>query len=120
MRDPQDHLDLLVNQITRLGIDRSPNEAGGVIIPHEGPPSDWLVELANISLEPTDTCLFDMSRFQEDNYDRLCQVEDPGSVWLWHTHPGGNVGPSGMDLDHRIPGVRYLVVAIPSGLATRY
>jgi proteasome lid subunit RPN8/RPN11 len=31
---------------------------------------------------------------------------------LWHTHPGGNIGPSPGDMQKRLEGVAYLVVAI--------
>ena len=41
-------------------------------------------------------------------------------VIIWHTHPGGTVGPSDTDLDEVIDGVSYLVVAIPGGEATWY
>lgn len=41
-------------------------------------------------------------------------------VIIWHTHPGGTVGPSEGDLTEVIDGVSYLVVTIPSGEASWY
>lgn len=37
---------------------------------------------------------------------------DSGLV-VWHTHPGGQVGPSDADLASRLDSIRYLVVDLP-------
>lgn len=34
---------------------------------------------------------------------------------IWHTHPGGQIGPSVGDLRERLPGFKYLVVTLPNG-----
>jgi proteasome lid subunit RPN8/RPN11 len=44
-------------------------------------------------------------------------LNEDDHVIIWHTHPGGRVGPSEGDLAYRIPGVTYLVVTVPSGEA---
>lgn len=46
-------------------------------------------------------------------------------VLFWHTHPGGNVGPSGSDLDlkRQMPDLQYLVVTLVKDgtyIATRF
>lgn len=92
-----------------------------MILPHpELSAQYWAVQLENISDSPLDSCVFDMSNFEETWSGRLRAVRRPEDVWLWHTHPSGNVGPSAEDLRHRVEGVSYLVVALPSGLAMRY
>jgi proteasome lid subunit RPN8/RPN11 len=39
---------------------------------------------------------------------------------VWHTHPGGLVGPSSGDLEHAVTGVNYLVVTVPGGEARHF
>lgn len=108
---------VMVDKINRIGRDRSPNEACGIILPiprrvGEGPESQ-VIELPNRSLQP--------SAFKIQTADILTELED----WLqsntqfelehlavWHTHPAGNIGPSGRDMRYRIPDVPYLVVAL--------
>ena len=34
---------------------------------------------------------------------------------IWHTHPGGHIGPSSGDLDNLVPGAHYFVMTLPSG-----
>lgn len=84
------------------------------------PPELWVIELENISNEPHDTFLTDLAVAEERVKLRLERVPTPDDVWLWHTHPGGNVGPSRMDMQNRVEGVNYLVVALPDGPAVRY
>ena len=117
---PQDRLDELVTHITKLGVEADGVEVGGLIIPSAEDLSKWVHQLPNISKSPEDSCLLDMDAIDETMIGLLSKVDNPEDVWLWHTHPGGNIGPSRTDLDCRVPGVCYLVVAIPSGIATRY
>lgn len=119
--NPQDHYETIVAEIKMLGELSHPNETGGLIIPGEDlPPRNWVVEMPNISDSPTDTCLFDLADLEERYRDRLAGVEDPSCVWLWHTHPGGNIGPSRMDMRNKVPRVHYLVVSLPDGVGVRY
>lgn len=111
----------LAEQIKTLGLAKRPNETGGIIIPlPDTPPHQWVIELTNISTEPRDTCLFDLMELEEGHREELMLTKDPSRVWLWHTHPAGNIGPSKMDLNARLPGVNYIVVSLPDGIATRY
>lgn len=116
-----DNLEEIVATILQTGMERIPNEAGGIIVPTDDmPPSLWVIELKNISPHPHDSFLTDLGEAEERVRLRLEHSITPADVWLWHTHPGGHVGPSRMDLENRIPQVNYLVVALPDGPAVRY
>lgn len=39
---------------------------------------------------------------------------------VWHTHPGGNIGPSKGDMTTKVEGFQYLVVTMPDGEATLF
>lgn len=44
-------------------------------------------------------------------------------VYLWHSHPKGNIGPSRTDLQNKIKGLRFLVITLtePKGaIITEY
>lgn len=108
-------------EIQRLGMAKTPCEAGGLIVPTDDmPPSLWIIELENISDSPHDTFLTDLGVAEERVKLRLEGCSDPADVWLWHTHPGGHIGPSRMDMERRIEGVNYLVVSLPDGVPARY
>lgn len=116
-----DNLETIVPVIRQIGMARRPSEAGGLIVPT--PTADvhkWVVELENISDEPHDSFFTDLAKAEEEVAIQLRITPDPTDVWLWHTHPGGNVGPSPMDMRGKIDGVHYLVVALPDGPAVRY
>ena len=109
----------VIDQILVIGQKRQPNEACGVILPH-----DLVVELPNVAKNPTEA-------YEIDNEDLvkvlvpLLQSEDEGDlqrsdIIIWHTHPSGSVGPSEADMMARASGFRYLVVAVPSGKATQF
>lgn len=94
-----------LNEIARIGRLRLPNEACGLLLttPHRG---RWVVELPNRSLTPQDSFQFYGSdaKLELEGYD--------GGVIVWHTHPGGGVGPSRDDMKTRHPEFWYLVVAL--------
>lgn len=37
------------------------------------------------------------------------------NTWVWHTHPGGQVGPSRGDIESQQLGVQYMVMTLPRG-----
>jgi proteasome lid subunit RPN8/RPN11 len=101
-----------LERIVAIGEARRPREACGLVL------GDGRVfELPNRSDEPASSYQTDV-----DDLEALDLVEgDLRDGWaIWHTHPSGNVGPSSGDLKNRLDGVRYLVVAIPSGEAAQY
>lgn len=94
-----------LDEIARIGNLRLPNEACGLLLlsPHRG---QWVVELPNRSKAPRDS-------FQFYGSDASLELEgyDDGVI-IWHTHPGGGIGPSRDDMKTRHPEYWYLVVAL--------
>lgn len=91
--------------IERIGLLRAPNEACGLLLmsPHRG---RTIIELPNRSLTPQDS-------YQFHGTDAKLELEgyDDGVI-VWHTHPGGGIGPSRNDMRTRHPEFWYLVVAL--------
>lgn len=117
----------MVEEITRLGRLRAPNEACGLLFPAPIK-GRWVWELPNRSLTPHDSFEMhgeDMMILLETALDgdhELIRKMVPG-LTAWHTHPGGNVGPSLFDLRNKPANLKSLVVSLsPSGqgLATWY
>lgn len=113
----------MVEEINRIGRERMPNEACGVILPipktAEGGTKSQVVELPNRSLLP--------GTFKLEVADLTISLQefiDEGNRWvidnlaIWHTHPEGNIGPSPADMKKRLLELPYLVVALlPDGSA---
>lgn len=110
---PIDLSDRLIAELERIGKDRLPNEACGIIIP-----TPWrgrqIFEMPNRSMHPRDSFQFTT----DDLYIELkgwVEATDH-DVWndivIWHTHPAGGVGPSRQDMRSKIPKVGHLVVAL--------
>lgn len=110
----------LTREIVRIGLDRAPNEACGILLP---PPGDifrfrshnrQVIELPNRSLSPRDSYEIrgtDIVQELEEWFDKVEPSDDPGLV-IWHTHPSGSIGPSRGDLDNKLGTFTYLVVSI--------
>jgi proteasome lid subunit RPN8/RPN11 len=82
-----------------------------------GVPADsWVHELTNRAENPYDSYSIDPQTIK----DLVADPEEWSSVLVWHTHPGGHVGPSQGDMRARIAGLRYLVVSLPRGEATLF
>lgn len=110
----------VVDQILELGRAESPVEACGIVTPdlrvvrlpnrHETSTRDSFVisseDLINAIEEYVDRAKVDPAALDRSHF------------MVWHTHPGGQVGPSKGDLEHRVPGFQNLVVTLPDGLAT--
>lgn len=104
----------LVNTIAHIGMQRKPNEACGVITPtpHKG---RRVFEVPNRSSLPRDSfemssedIVLELRHWMANNqaYARWDQLV------MWHTHPGGNIGPSQTDVENRIEHCGNLVVAL--------
>lgn len=107
-------LDVVVPRIIELGMKKAPNEACGLVVPDLDLPCDeWVHELTNRSPDPTNSYTFDTSVVKE----LLTNPEVWEDILVWHTHPGGRVGPSPGDMEARHPKLKYLVVALPRGEA---
>jgi proteasome lid subunit RPN8/RPN11 len=108
-------IDVVVPRIIELGMAKLPNEACGVVIPDlDRHPNDWVVELINRSADPTNSYDIDVATIKALHQNDKDAWSD---CLVWHTHPSGHVGPSRKDLQGRIPGLSYLVVALPRGEA---
>lgn len=93
----------LHTELLQLSLQRSPAEAVGLILS-----DDRVVELPNHAEEPG--AAFVTSR--ADIIRALDDEADLDSVVLWHSHPGGGVGPSKVDMRNKTPFKSHLVVAI--------
>ena len=104
---------VIIEQIGDIGAHRAPIEAAGFIF------NDCIiVELANRSKTPTTNF-----EFKADDVQLALEVaqlhptnEDWGTAVFWHTHPGGGIGPSRVDLQNKVGPITHLVVALtPDG-----
>lgn len=110
-----------VAEIHRIGMLRYPSEACGVFLPT---PRRYqliesqVVEIPNRSLNaeieyvmtPEDV------RMAIEDWARAATSEERNAVSVWHTHPGGGIGPSKLDMARKLRGGTYLVVALtPEG-----
>jgi proteasome lid subunit RPN8/RPN11 len=102
-----------LDEMARLGRLRFPQETGGVL--HNG----RLIEMPNRAtpVDAVDSYLITV----EDIFDAVGGATTE-EVLFWHTHPGGMIGPSSVDLGSQIEGFQYMVVTVfPTDyVATRY
>lgn len=106
-------LDAVVAQILVYGKRVAPEEACGIVLLDQ--PKPLVIQLINCSSEPETSYKLG----NEELAMKLSPETPPSQVVIWHTHPGGNVGPSQQDLRQRYPhaDLKYLVVALPNGEA---
>ena len=111
-----------VRQILGYGLERYPHEACGVLVLGRPQGSRRLRELPNRADTPEDEVLMtseDITRTLEGMGALVGGLE----VVFWHTHPGGNVGPSRMDMRFKreqLGNARCLVVTVPTGEAVQF
>lgn len=111
----------VVDQILRYGRAEEPNEACGVVTP-----DSRVIRLPNRAPSPTNS-------FVITSEDLVNEIEayvlragvEPSQLTrehfiLWHTHPGGVVGPSKGDLRERTSGFQYVVISMPNGEAVQF
>lgn len=104
----------MIDEIAHIGELRRPNEACGLLLPepHRGR-QVW--ELPNRSLTPHDSFVMkgeDMALALEGYFPEELEPEFVQRITAWHTHPKGNLGPSGEDLRVKPPHMKSLVVTI--------
>lgn len=115
-----------LTQIIAIGLTRMPQEACGLLVTRidDGP---RIAEVQNMAPEP----YHDVVMKNDDILDALLEVVGdparyPGNLTrelvVWHTHPGGLVGPSKVDMEYRkkLGSTRCLVVTLPSGEAVQF
>jgi proteasome lid subunit RPN8/RPN11 len=102
--------------IKAIGVEFAPEEACGILVQEAF--TEWrVVQLQNRAPDPTTSYKIDPAT--------IAQIVKSPEMWyqktqVWHTHPGGMVGPSQGDLDYKAEGVRYVVVTIPDGEYRRF
>lgn len=110
----------MVKEIVRIGLDRAPIESCGILLPAPGDTlrrsgiNARVIELPNRSLRARDSyeILGSDILYELEHWFAAVNQEDRDNIVIWHTHPGGNVGPSRGDLDHKLGDLSYLVVSI--------
>lgn len=114
----------ILDAIGRIGRDRLPNEACGLILPPPGDASRapgmhrQVIELPNRSQSPRDSYEIGHGDIQVACETWINQPdveqEDLDNLVVWHTHPSGHIGPSRGDLGSKAPGIAYLVITLMS------
>lgn len=70
---------------------------------------DRVIELTNRAKNPEVNFSVSRRDILSMLHDQLDNLED---VALWHTHPGGGVGPSRIDMQQRLPFLSHFVVTL--------
>lgn len=103
-------LDLALPEIEKLGRQRAPVEACGILLDIPRKKADGtvsaIIELPNRSIDGAGTYRIEPDDIQLA-LENLEEVED---VAIWHTHPSGFIGPSKGDMEHRPDLNIYMVV----------
>lgn len=103
-------LELALPEIEKLGRDRAPVEACGLLLDIPRRKADGsvsaIVELPNRSMDGIGTYHIE-PRDIRLALENLEEVED---VAIWHTHPSGFIGPSKGDMQNRPDSGIYMVV----------
>lgn len=113
--------DRVLMVIDTIGRTRAPSEACGVLIPDGPGGNPRVVELPNRAPQHHQNFLFFSDDLLLAVKTWLTRVETDGAThWrdltIWHTHPGGGMGPSTIDMRNKIPDLNHLVVTLtPEG-----
>lgn len=110
-----------VDQVLRYGKAEEPNEACGVVTP-----DSMVVLLPNASPNPRTSFVITSENLVNAMNEYLARATtNPSDLTrehfiIWHTHPGGVVGPGPGDMRERLEGFQYLVVSLPNGEAVQF
>lgn len=92
------------------------HEVGGFLFPNVNEHGQWVCTLKNVALDPVHQMLFQRDQFIKVGTEYLRNTDyEWEDLTVWHTHPGGNIGPSRMDMKNRIPEMGNLVITIVNG-----
>lgn len=111
----------IVDQVLQIGLLEEPLEACGIITP-----DGKVVQVPNVHPQPSTQYQLEEEGLVNALYEFAERTVQPVTdlrrehFIVWHTHPGDNVGPSRVDMRTKISGFKYLVVAIPSGVASLF
>lgn len=108
-------VELAYQKIFDLGMENAPEEICGLLVDESrawaGGSGFRVVQLNNRAEDRCRGYVIDPATLRDLAF--APKVWD--HVTVWHTHPGGLVGPSAGDREHHLRGVRYIVVTIPTG-----
>lgn len=93
-------------ELRRITLERAPGEAVGLILS-----DDRIIELPNRAESPE-------AQFVTSRDDIIAALDDElqlEDVVFWHSHPGGGIGPSRIDMQQRTLFHNHLVVALVDG-----
>lgn len=101
---------LIVEGALRAGLhlmvlQSEPREAVGLLT-NDG----RVISLPNRAYEPENS--FEVTKEDILSAIRGYEVEDLTDLTIWHSHPGGGVGPSKIDMQQKLPFLNHLVVTI--------
>lgn len=102
-------MEAALQHILGLGIEAAPEEACGLLVNEIH--GVRVVPMANRAENPVNGYRIDPVTVRQ----LALKHKQWSHVAVWHTHPGGLVGPSAGDLEHKLNNVNYLVVTIPTG-----
>lgn len=102
-----------LSEIAVLGRKAHPKETCGILLPTPWR-GRWIVEVKNTSDHPKTSFCFTTEALRDalSEWFETVSRHDPHELVIWHTHPGGGVGPSRTDMQARVEGVGHLVVAL--------
>jgi proteasome lid subunit RPN8/RPN11 len=101
----------LLAEIHRIGEERAPEEACGIILP-ETNANPRVIELKNHCDNTHNGFLIRSSDLRAALGDWIYTTSMSEELTIWHTHPGGGVGPSRMDMQNKVNGLNHLVVTL--------
>lgn len=115
-----------IAQIVGIGLQKHPHEACGLLITG----AEGLARISEVPNRAPDPSK-DVVMTADDIEEALRRmVGDPArypgnlarELVVWHTHPGGLVGPSKVDMEFRrqLGNTRCLVVSLPNGEAVQF
>lgn len=97
----------MMRELRAIAIEDGPREAAGVIVNETS-----VVVLSNHAADP----YRHFELYKEDIRVAVSHLQvELESLVIWHTHPGGGVGPSRADIRHRTPGIDHLVITVVDG-----
>lgn len=96
------------DELRRICLLAAPNEAAGVIM------GTRVVELENHAEDPTTAF-----QIHKDDLVKKLGMKPPGlgveEIIIWHSHPGGGIGPSRIDLQNKTGFKYHLVLTLLDG-----
>ena len=98
-----------LDHIFDLGMEGAPEEVCGLIVNETA--GCMVVPMINRAEDPTASYRIDGQTLRQ----LALKPKTWEHVAVYHTHPGGDVGPSALDLEHKLDVVKYVVVTIPTG-----